>query len=50
MEYIPLNFALLKNPFNWVIVTLMVVIAGLGLHAAFPASPGISQQNNQDGS
>ena len=28
---IPLNFALMSNPVNWVIITLMVVLAGLGL-------------------
>jgi hypothetical protein len=30
MEYIPLNFELLKNPLNWVITFLMVVIAAIG--------------------
>lgn len=35
MNWVPLNFALLKNPFNWVIVTLMIVIAGLALHLFF---------------
>lgn len=34
-KYIPLNFALLANPLNWVIVTLMVAIAGLGLAVIF---------------
>jgi hypothetical protein len=36
-RYIPLNFALMRNPFNWVIVTLMVMIAGLALNLIFPA-------------
>jgi hypothetical protein len=27
-----LNFALLKNPANWVTVTLMVLIAGVAFH------------------
>lgn len=42
MNYIPLNFGLLKNPFNWIIVTLMVVIGGLALHLIFPDSTGQS--------
>lgn len=29
--YIPLNFAIMRNPVNWVIVILMIAIAGLGL-------------------
>jgi hypothetical protein len=29
-KYIPLNFDLMKNPLNWVIMFLMVVIAGIG--------------------
>jgi len=31
LEYIPLNFAILKQPMNWVIVLLMVIIAGFML-------------------
>lgn len=30
MEFIPLNFDLLKNPLNWVVMFLMVAIAGIG--------------------
>lgn len=40
MQYIPLNFALMKNPFNWIILTLMVLIGGLALNAIFPAAAG----------
>jgi hypothetical protein len=36
MNYIPLNFNLLSNPFNWVNVLLMVMIGGLALHLLFP--------------
>lgn len=36
MEKIPLNFALLKNPYNWVIVWLMVGIMMYGLLLVFP--------------
>jgi hypothetical protein len=31
MEYIPLNFRLMGNPANWAIITLMVMIAGIGV-------------------
>lgn len=27
-----LNFSLLKHPLNWVILLLMVIIAGIALH------------------
>lgn len=30
-KYIPLNLALMANPYNWATITLMVVIAGLGV-------------------
>lgn len=33
--YIPLNFDLMKNPVNWVVITLMVMIAGIGLTVIF---------------
>lgn len=35
-SWVPLNFELLKNPLNWVIVALMLVIAGFGLHLLLP--------------
>lgn len=35
---IPLNWNLLSNPVNWVIVVLMVALAGLAVAAIFPAS------------
>lgn len=33
--YTPLNFELMANPVNWVIVVLMVAIAGLALSLLF---------------
>ncbi len=30
-DYIPLNFELMKNPINWVIIFLMVALAGTAL-------------------
>jgi hypothetical protein len=35
-KYIPLNFAIMANPFNWVNVLLMVLIGGLALHLILP--------------
>lgn len=31
MDYLPINFDLIKHPSNWLIVILMVVIAGIAL-------------------
>jgi len=38
MDKIPLNFALLSHPANWINVTLMVVIVGLALSLIFHRS------------
>lgn len=35
MKWVPLNFELLGNPVNWVIVILMVAIAGLATSLIF---------------
>jgi hypothetical protein len=35
MDRIPLNWELLKNPINWIILLLMVWIAGLALSLIF---------------
>lgn len=32
---LPINIELLKNPYNWLVVALMVAILGLGLHLIF---------------
>lgn len=34
-KYIPLNFALMANPVNWLIVTLMVLLAGIAFALVF---------------
>ncbi len=34
-EYIPLNFRILLQPLNWLIVLLMLVIAGFALETAY---------------
>lgn len=31
MDYVPLNFELMKSPVNWVTVVLMIWLAGLML-------------------
>jgi hypothetical protein len=31
VKYIPINWALIATPTNWIVVTLMVMIAGFGL-------------------
>lgn len=35
MNWLPFNFDLMRNPYNWIIVALMVVILGLALHLIF---------------
>lgn len=39
-----LNLGLLKNPINWVIVLLMVVIASLAVHYMFAAAIAESKE------
>ncbi len=34
-----INVNLLGNPFNWVVVTLMVVIGGMAIHLIFNVAP-----------
>lgn len=43
-EKIPLNFALLKEPANWIILTLMVTIVALGLALVFHVEPPAGAQ------
>ena len=40
-KYIPLNFALMSNPINWIIITLMVLLAGMAFALVF--HPGKSE-------
>lgn len=35
-DRIPLNFAMMANGYNWIILVLMVLIAGLALSLIFP--------------
>lgn len=48
MNYVPLNLELIKNPYNWLVVGLMIVILGLALHLVFgsmslPTHDGVHQ-------
>jgi len=36
MKWVPLNIELMRNPLNWLIVGLMVMIATLGISLIFP--------------
>lgn len=38
-QYVPLNFDLMGNPVNWVIITLMVLFAGVALATIMRQSP-----------
>lgn len=35
MDNLPLNFAIMRNPINWVIVTIILFIGGLLGHFIF---------------
>jgi hypothetical protein len=36
MNFIPINWELIGNPYNWLVVVLMIALAGLALAAIFP--------------
>lgn len=38
MDWLPVDWNLLKNPINWVVVTLMILIAGFALRLIVPAN------------
>jgi hypothetical protein len=40
MSWLPLNFALMRNPLNWLIITLMVILPGMALALVFHPSNG----------
>lgn len=33
-DFVPINWGIIKNPYNWIIVLLMVFIAAVGLALA----------------
>ncbi len=45
MEIIPINWKLISHPINWVVIVLMLLIAGYAMHFVLPAF-GVSQSNN----
>jgi hypothetical protein len=44
--FIPLNFELMANPVNWIIITLMVLLAGIAMAHIFSTVPQDTQNNN----
>jgi hypothetical protein len=34
-SWVPINLELIRNPYNWVVVILMIVIGGMALHLIF---------------
>ena len=51
MDWVPLNFAILKNPVNWLTVLLMVMIGMFAYHAVISSlgSFGFLPQPESDG-
>ena len=47
MKWVPINFDLIKNPYNWVVIVLMVVIAGLALHLIFAPTADMTTDGTQ---
>lgn len=35
-DILPINFELIKNPLNWVVILLMLVVAGYALNVLLP--------------
>lgn len=47
MNWLPINVEIIRNPYNWLVVGLMVAILGLGLHLIFaPASQSTADAAN----
>jgi hypothetical protein len=46
MSYIPVNWELIKNPVNWVIIFLMVTLAGMALAAIMKHASGNDATDN----
>lgn len=45
-KYIPLNFALMMNPVNWLIVALIVVLGGVALASIIPSTNAFQAEEN----
>lgn len=48
-KYIPLNFALLANPVNWLIVALVVMLGGAAFIAILSSTGSNFAKENADG-
>lgn len=46
-KYLPLNFALMGNPVNWAVITLMVLLAGVALHFIFEGANALQTKGNE---
>lgn len=44
MDWLPLNLELMRQPVNWVLVALIVMLAGLALHYVVLASQAQPQE------
>jgi hypothetical protein len=49
MKYVPLNFSILGNPWNWIVVLLMIYIVGLALAAIFGQNKLTAQSSGGGG-
>jgi hypothetical protein len=50
IDHIPINWGLIKNPYNWAVVTLMVAIGGITLGLIFhPANVADSVMRSATG-
>lgn len=47
ISYIPLNWELMKNPVNWVIIFLMITLAGMALATIMSHSQGDATDNGE---
>ena len=48
LEKLPLNFALLSNPLNWLTVVLMLLVAGFAFELFFISHPNCGCQPRKE--
>lgn len=46
LNKLPVNWPLIKNPINWIIIVLMITIAGFGFHFLTKGMNTVSAQNS----
>ena len=49
MNYIPLNFVLMGNPLNWIIIPLMVLFMGLAMAHVFHPGHHVETEDSKNG-